>query len=147
MKHLYCSHTACEQCPPTANTHTHTPLYLSPSLSCSHAFACVRTCDGVRSTHVRWARRSPPPTADDSRAYNGRRCRGSVSLCKLCLPDEKEAGAATMFAAPDCVKLASGTSEGLLLYLAVILTIWGCSPLRSYYSGKRLDSSRLALAF
>lgn len=28
-----------------------------------------------------------------------------------------------MFTAPDCVKLASGTSEGLLLYLAVILTI------------------------
>lgn len=128
----------------THNTHT---LSISPRLSHALVFACARTCDGVRSTHVRWARRSPPPTADDSRAYNGRRCRGSVSLCKLCLHDEKEAGAATMFAAPDCVKLASGTSEGLLLYLAVILTIWGCSPLRSYYSGKRLDSSRLALAF
>lgn len=28
-----------------------------------------------------------------------------------------------MFTAPDCVKLASGTSEGSLLYLAVILTM------------------------
>lgn len=50
-------------------------------------------------------------------------CRGSVPLCKLCLPDEKEAGTAMMFRSPDCVKLAPGTSEGLLLYLAFILTI------------------------
>lgn len=50
-------------------------------------------------------------------------CRGSVSLCKWCLPDEKEAGAAMMFTALDCVKLASGTSEGLFLYLAVFLTM------------------------
>lgn len=28
-----------------------------------------------------------------------------------------------MFTAPDCVKLASGTSEGSLLFLAVILTM------------------------
>lgn len=38
-----------------------------------------------------------------------------------------------MFAAPDCVKLASGTSEGSLLYLAVVLTMSFFSLILSFF--------------
>lgn len=79
---------------------------------CSAAFSACKQATSIPSTHD-W--RLP--------CLLGLCCRGSVSLCKWCLPDEKEAGAAVMFTAPDCVKLASGTSEGALLYLAVILTM------------------------
>lgn len=79
---------------------------------CSAAFSACKQATSISSTHD-W--RLP--------CLLGLCCRGSVSLCKWCLPDEKEAGAAVMLTAPDCVKLASGTSEGALLYLAGILTM------------------------
>lgn len=47
---------------------------------------------------------------------------GGISLCRRYLPDDDEEEAGMRLSAPDCVKLAPGTSEGSLLYLAIIQT-------------------------
>lgn len=106
---------------PAYGTYTQSP-FLPASLMRSHAMAfAARMSGGHVALHPQ--RLTTPVPTTGGVAVAAPHYANYVSLMR------RRQGAATMFAAPDCVKLASGTSEGLLLYLAIILTMWGCPHL------------------
>lgn len=98
-----------------------------PVFMCMHVFDSVHSMSAVHAGKVYLCIH---PLWLTTPVLIGLCCCGSISLCKWRVPDEQETGAVVMFAASDCVKMASGTSKGPLLYLASYLRF--CPPVPSH---------------